>query len=217
MTSPTRRLTAAGWTLIIGAMCVFVGTHVWIRWTNAVAEGRAADERADLLTEWSTPRTIEPTRPERLTPGEGFALLSIPRLRDRVWDLPVMHGVGDDELRSGIGHYPTSARPGQIGNFALAGHRTAHGEPFAGFDELRVGDEVIVRTPAGKFVYTLVRDAVVEPGETWVVTPGAARVVDAVGEPVITLVTCTPKWSTSQRWVWWGVLRSAGEPNLPRQ
>lgn len=124
--------------------------------------------------------------------------------------------MGDDELRSGVGHYPESARPGEPGNFALAGHRTAHGEPFTGFDELRTGDEVIVRTTEGRFVYTLVRDVIVEPDETWVVSPRASLAVGAVGEPIITLVTCTPKWSTSQRWVWWGVLRKSTDPVLPR-
>ena len=214
--TPNRRLTAAGWTLIVGAVVLFVGANAWLWWTNAMAEHRADAERRNLLDEWSVPQSVETARPATLNVGEGFALLSIPRLRDKVWDLPVLHGVGDDELRSGVGHYPESARPGETGNFALAGHRTSHGEPFTGFDELRAGDEVIVRTTEGRFVYTLVRDEIVAPDDVWVVTPRAARAVDAVGEPIITLVTCTPKWSTSQRWVWWGVLRKSTDPVLPR-
>lgn len=214
--TPPRRLAAAGWTLIIGAVVLFVGANAWLRWTNAMAERRADAERRDLLDAWSTPEPMESRLPPTLDTGEGFALLSIPRLRDKVWDLPVLHGVGDDELRSGVGHYPESARPGETGNFALAGHRTSHGEPFTGFDELRAGDEVIVRTTAGRFVYTLVRDAVVAPEETWVVSSRASLAVGAVGEPIITLVTCTPKWSTSQRWVWWGVLQKSTDPILPR-
>lgn len=215
--TPARRVAAVGWTLIIGAVVLFIGANAWLRWTNTVAERRADVERRDLLDAWSMPQTVKPTIASTLTTGEGFALLSIPRLRDKVWDLPVLHGVGDDELRSGVGHYPESARPGENGNFALAGHRTAHGEPFTGFDELRAGDEVIVRTPDGRFVYELVRDAIVQPEDVWVVSPSVARAVDAIGESVITLVTCTPKWSTSQRWVWWGVLQSSTDPILPRR
>jgi sortase A len=210
-------LTTIGWSLVAGAIALYTGAHGWIRWTNSVAERRAEAERRELLATWAAPAPSGAIATEMLVPGEGFALLSIPRLRDQVWNIPVLHGVGDDELRSGIGHYPDSARPGEYGNFALAGHRTAHGEPFADFDELRVGDEVIVRTPANRYVYTLVRDAVVEPEEVWVVSPRAAQTVGAVGEPLITLVTCTPKWSTSQRWVWWGVLRSSSERALPRR
>lgn len=213
--TPNRRLAAAGWTLIVGAVVLFLGAHAWVRWTNAVAERRAGEERQDLLAAWSA-RTSSATE-TRLAIGEGFALLSIPRLRDKVWNMPVIHGVGDDELRSGVGHYPESARPGESGNFALAGHRTSHGEPFTGFDELRSGDEVIVATTEGRFVYTLVRDAIVQPDDVWVVSSSAARAVSTGGEPVITLVTCTPKWSTSQRWVWWGVLQSSSDPILPRR
>ena len=31
----------------------------------------------------------------------------------------------------GVGHYPDTALPGQVGNFAVAGHRATYGEPFA--------------------------------------------------------------------------------------
>jgi sortase A len=124
-----------------------------------------------------------------------------------VWQTPILHGVGDDELQSGVGHYPNSALPGEPGNFALAGHRTAHGEPFTAFDQLKSGDEIIVRIGEDQFVYTLVRDAVVDPSDTWVVSQRAAdQLLASTNDAIITLVTCTPKWSTSQRWVWWGVL-----------
>jgi sortase (surface protein transpeptidase) len=34
----------------------------------------------------------------------------------------------------------------------------------------------------------------------------ADQLLASTNDAIITLVTCTPKWSTSQRWVWWGVL-----------
>ena len=37
----------------------------------------------------------------------------------------------------GPGHYTNSQLPGQIGNFALAGHRVGKGEPFLNLDQLR--------------------------------------------------------------------------------
>ena len=40
-------------------------------------------------------------------------------------------------LEKGPGHYPATALPGQIGNFAVAGHRVGKGEPFLNLDQLR--------------------------------------------------------------------------------
>lgn len=203
--SITRRLTIAGWVLIGGAAVMAMAVFGWTQWTNTLADRRANSERTTLLRTWSS--VDRPTPTTTPSPGESFALLSIPRLRDQVWQTPVLHGVGDDELRSGVGHYPDSALPGETGNFALAGHRTTHGEPFTAFDQLEAGDEVIVRTGEQQFVYTLVRDTIVDPSDTWVVTNSAADVIaTSANNAIITLVTCTPKWSTSQRWVWWGVL-----------
>ena len=43
-------------------------------------------------------------------------------------------------------HYTGTALPGQVGNFAIAGHRVGKGEPFLNLDQLRAGDAVIVET-----------------------------------------------------------------------
>ena len=46
-------------------------------------------------------------------------------------------GVTLDDLAKGVGHYPRSALPGRVGNFAVAGHRATNGEPFASLDRLQ--------------------------------------------------------------------------------
>jgi sortase A len=200
-----RQLAVLGWSLVAGAALLLIGTIGWVRWSNVVADRRAQEERTTLLRTWSS----APTQSTLPTLGEGFALLSIPRLRDSVWKVPIFHGVDDEQLQAGVGHYPESAFPGKPGNFAVAGHRTAHGEPFNAFEDLRSGDIVIVETSTKQYVYTLVRDTVVQPTDTWVVSTDAAQQVNKSDDAaIITLVTCTPKWSTSQRWVWWGVLRN---------
>ena len=104
-------------------------------------------------------------------------------------------------------HSPTPApSPGQPGNFALAGHRTANGEPFADIDELAAGDVVIVRTRHATYRYRLIDDVVVEPDETWVIGDVTGRLDLQANSSVISLITCSPKWSTDKRWVWWGSL-----------
>ncbi|MBA2385786.1 MAG: class E sortase, partial [Acidimicrobiia bacterium] len=60
-----------------------------------------------------------------------------------------------DDLKRGPGHYPQTPLPGQLGNAAIAGHRTSYGEPFAYIDQLQAGDEITVTTPAGTFIYVV--------------------------------------------------------------
>ena len=50
-----------------------------------------------------------------------------------------VEGVQLDDLAKGPGHYPGTPLPGQIGNAAIAGHRTTHGAPFFRLNELDAG------------------------------------------------------------------------------
>ncbi len=50
--------------------------------------------------------------------------------------------------------------PGQIGNAAIAGHRTTHGAPFYNVNELAPGDKIMVQTLAGKYTYVVYKHAV---------------------------------------------------------
>ena len=60
--------------------------------------------------------------------------------------MPIVQGVRLEDLAAGVGHYPATALPGRIGNFAVAGHRATNGEPFAALDQVRAGDAVVVET-----------------------------------------------------------------------
>jgi sortase A len=136
--------------------------------------------------------------------GDDVAILHIPRLGTGAADsgTPVLEGVGMDILNKATGHYPGTALPGQIGNFAVAGHRKTHGEPFRHLDELRAGDLVYVETAQAWYTYVVDADPVIVP-------PTDVGVVDPVpGQPgasptasLITLTTCNPWWSSTQRMI----------------
>ena len=71
--------------------------------------------------------------PEKVKEGDPLARIEIPKIGvDKI----VVAGVALSDLRKGPGHYPNSALPGQIGNAAIAGHRTTYGAPFFRVDEL---------------------------------------------------------------------------------
>ncbi len=121
----------------------------------------------------------------------------------------VVEGVTVADLREGPGHYSSSPFPGQPGNAAIAGHRTTYGAPFNRIDELQPGDDIVVTTVQGTFVYEVMPageaypDAgldfersmsghlVVSPSETWV--------LDDFGDNRLTLTACHPKFSARQR------------------
>ncbi|MFD6998325.1 class E sortase [Streptomyces mirabilis] len=145
--------------------------------------------------------------------SQAYAVLSIPRLGVRV---PVAEGVGKrDVLNKGyVGHYPHTQQAGQAGNFALAGHRNTHGEPFRYINRLRRGDEIDVETAAGRYVYvvdkTLPQTSAHDGGVIREVPRSTVRPAYGYSAPgyYITLTTCTPEYTSRYRLVVWGKLTS---------
>lgn len=190
--------------LILGLSLIGVGllllaiSPLYVRISNDRAAESAENLREEITSTWST-ASLVPTQVL-----DDSALLFIPKIG--VWGVPIVAGVDEQALATGVGRYPTAPPPGQPGNFALAGHRTANGEPFADIDELAAGDVVIVRTRDATYRYRLIDDVVVEPDETWVIGDVTGRLDLQANSSVISLITCSPKWSTDKRWVWWGSL-----------
>ena len=92
---------------------------------------RSADEHPRRLAAPGRRGADRPSRGRdagRTRPGLRVHAHPAPRQQLAV---PVVEGVGCDDLARGVGHYPETARPGEVGNFAVAGHRATNGEPFA--------------------------------------------------------------------------------------
>jgi sortase A len=170
-------------------------------WSMYISEKNVSVAKAEIELQWAETPAAEPEL------HKGFALAYIPRLKDKVWELPITHGVDPDDLISGLGHYPENALPGEKGNFAMAGHRSTYGEPLANIDQLKQDDEVIIQTAGNWYVYKLILDEIVEPDAMWVLDPNPGGIVNKTGiEEMITLTTCHPRWGSTERWIWWGVL-----------
>ncbi|MFE2287374.1 class E sortase [Streptomyces sp. NPDC059443] len=146
-------------------------------------------------------------------PQEGaYGVLRIPRLGVVV---PVAQGVDKRSVldKGYAGHYVGTAQPGAEGNFALAGHRNTHGEPFRYINRLKAGDELIVDVKGRRYVY-LVGKTLSQTTEhdTGVIAPVPRSTVDpeaGYSEPgaYITLTTCTPEYTSKYRLVVWGTLK----------
>ena len=132
--------------------------------------------------------------------GKGFGILHIPAL-GKDWSWVVVEGVDDDDLALGPGHFPQTALPGEVGNFAVAGHRATHGEPFAHLDKLEEGDDIVVETVDGWLTYDVTWVRILSPTATEVLAPVAGHPGQQAKQRTLTLVTCNPRWSSTERLV----------------
>lgn len=130
--------------------------------------------------------------------GSVLTRLRIPKKGINL-DVLVVEGVTPAALRAGAGHYPLTPLPGEMGNVAIAGHRTTFGRPFNHLDEMAPGDEVILETPFKIFHYVVV-PAFGGHANPWPVNKNDTdSLKDTPGRYMLTLTTCHPKGSARQR------------------
>ncbi|MEV6953970.1 class E sortase [Streptomyces sp. NPDC051183] len=159
------------------------------------------------------PASPAPVAPKPRPRESAYGVLRIPRLGVVV---PIAQGVDKRTVldKGYAGHYAGTAQPGAQGNFALAGHRNTHGEPFRYINRLRAGDEVLVDVRGKRYTY-VVGKVLAETTErdTGVIGPvprSAVKPEYGYSAPgaYITLTTCTPEYTSKYRLVVWGTLKS---------
>ena len=204
-----------------------IGCFGWVgyQWwgTNVVAERAFAVQRDDLRRQWRQEQVVDRgvdqgrasadrhSPAERGVSGSTIALLRIPKFGPH-YEVPIVEGSGLDVLARGVGHYETTAGPGEIGNFAVAGHRITHGEPFSRLLTLDPGDSVVVETKDVVFTYVLdtaPRDLTVENTASWVLDPVPNHPERRPARALITLTTCQDLFHSPDRSVGFGHLQSS--------
>ncbi len=156
---------------------------------------------------------------QNLKQGKVFGKLYIPRF-SKTYERLIGQGTFQKITlnKIGPGHYLGSAWPGEVGNFAVAAHRTSHGAPFNKIDTLKDGDLVFVQTNDAWYTYKYLQTAIVDPSEVDVINDVPKGLVGAhSGGRYMTMTSCHPKWTNRQRIVVWLELigsqpNSAGKP-----
>ncbi|WNM27376.1 class E sortase [Demequina capsici] len=139
--------------------------------------------------------------------ADTFAVMYVPRW-GADYAKPIGQGVDKAGVLNviGIGHYPGTAMPGGLGNFAVAGHRTTYGKPFADIDRLQEGDSIVIQTADAWYVYTVTSHEIVLPTAVDVIAPVPDQPGASADGRYITLTSCHPRFSAAQRWVVHGQL-----------
>ncbi len=151
------------------------------KFQSDLVEARKAAAPVSGTTTTTTPLPPPPA-------GDPIGIIRIPKIG---LERTLVQGVTVPDLRKGPGHYPDSPMPGQLGNAAIAGHRTTYGQPFNRIDELVPGDAITIQTLNGTYRYVVTAQLVVGPREV--------SVLDPTPDATLTLTTCHPKFSASQR------------------
>ena len=109
----------------------------------------------------------------------------------------IFQGLTSQTMDKGFWHFPTSVYPGQKGNTVIISHRYLHMPPakdtFFNLDKVKKGDSIIVEQESDKYTYIVSEVRIVEKNDISVLQ-------DSSGYQ-ITLITCTPLWTSKQRLV----------------
>ncbi|QHC65127.1 class E sortase [Rathayibacter sp. VKM Ac-2759] len=233
---PRRRLSFFG---VLGELLItagalvllFLGWQLW--WNDAVIAGQQTSEAAELRDSWDAVDPVPaPTEATGAAPADfgtpvvasaaaldtSFGNLYIPRYGEG-WVRTIAEGIDAANVldEGSIGHYPGTQMPGEVGNFALAAHRSAYGGGMHLIDELQLGDAIYIETADGWYTYRFRNLEYVQPSDVQVIDPVPWTTGVAPTDRLITLTSCNPLYSTAERIIAYGVFeswqpRSAGAP-----
>ncbi|GIQ67189.1 class D sortase [Xylanibacillus composti] len=157
----------------------------------------AADYAEDLLEEGES---NDAPYPERKAVQLGLDMEGMLYIDKIDLELPILTGATEQNLKTTAASIADTGKPGEVGNYAIAGHRNhAYGRNFNRLDELAEGDAIEVDTGNQVFRYEVTEKLYVEPHEVWVLEPEGTK-------QEITLVTCHPIDTGTHRLIVKGIL-----------
>lgn len=139
-----------------------------------------------------------PARPEQqpTRPAEGSLLGRVEISRLNVAAM-VREGVDSKTLSTAVGHVPSTALPGQTGNFAIAAHRDTL---FRALKDIKKDDLVTFQSPNGTYTYQVVATKIVRPSDVTILSSDGGGIIPADNPPsepadrsrLLTMITCYP-------------------------
>lgn len=205
-------VTGAARDLVVVALALVVAFAAWFLFYTDIQAGRAQDSILSQTAEdWGEiPDKVAPERREDIpvtdppgTIGEVWGVQHVPAFSRT--SVPIATGTDLERVLNtiGMGWYQETQRPGEIGNFALAGHRTTYGKPLNQIDELEDGDPIVIETKDYFYVYRVTSHEIVKPSENRVIAPvpGDSTWSEEPAERMLTLTACHPDYSLAERYI----------------
>jgi sortase A len=140
-------------------------------------EGDSGSQQPDFSS-WDQNRVHSYKESQSKQFDAPMAVLQIPKIHLAV---PLLDGTDDLTLNHAVGHIAGTAWPGEEGNIGIAGHRDGF---FRGLKDVKLGDEIELRTLKGTDRYIVDQFRIVTPDNVDVLRPRP--------DPSLTLVTCYP-------------------------
>lgn len=194
-------------------LLLFVAWQLW--WTNVESDAVQRDVVKDFAQ--SQAPAPQPAGPADYGPpavgaepgtGETIGIIYVPRF-GADYTRPIVQGTTPAVLDAlGLGHYAGTAMPGDIGNFAVAGHRQTHGAVLDNIDALVPGDKIYVQTREGYYVYVFRDSEIVLPAQRTVLLPVPNQPGVSPTESILTMTTCHPRYGSEERFIAYSVLES---------
>lgn len=208
------------------AVLLFLAWQLW--WNDMVMAGSQASAANQQAQDWIAKASQEPvptptTNPDgtenygpppvtaRPAAGQAFAVLYIPRY-GADYRRVVAEGVDTqtvlNSFQLGVGHYSSTQMPGELGNFVVAGHRSAYGGAMHLIGDFQLGDKIYVQTADGWYTYSYRNIVYVQPTGVDVLNPVPQTDATPPTQSILTLTTCNPLLSTAERSIAYAVFDS---------
>lgn len=106
---------------------------------------------------------------------------------------PILKGATEKNLKTSVASVENTGKAGEVGNYAIAGHRTrSYGRNFNRLEEVELGDIVEVDSGDNQYKYTVTEKLYVYPEDVWVLNNNKE-------DKEITLITCHPMVNPTHR------------------
>ena len=171
---------------IIGVLLILIGvgiigTVAYKKIVTSQKQNELLEAFESQLAEGDNENTEEEVNLDSINGYTPIAIMEIPSIKLKQ---PVVEGITEDVIKYFLGKFPESTMPGEVGNFAVAGHRVSDfTDAFINLYKVKPGDNVIVTTKDGKHTY--------EVEESFIVEPEQVEVLENADYEKITLITCT--------------------------
>jgi sortase A len=208
---------------------LFLGWQVW--WNSLVVSGQQTSAAEAQARKWLSEATAPPTPATTPSPSatpappvppvppvmqepadyQPFAVIYIPRLGPD-WKRTIRETVDVTRVLNsydaGVGHYRGTAMPGEVGNFAVAGHDSGWGNTFIDLSKLHIGDRIYVLTGDGWYTYTFRNFEYVQPTAVQVLLPVPREPQATPIDRLMTITTCNPPFHAAERLIAYNVFQS---------